>query len=121
MPSTIDSAPSAVTAPAASAIDQPRTHPMRPAAEQSTPRRLAARTSPARSALAEITVAHGQLEVVAARLALLATRPDVGPDRMDILDAAHLTHHALLCVQQARNHMEATTSNRPVSDDRPDT
>ena len=48
----------------------------------------------------------------------MATRPDLGPDRMDILDAAHRTHLARLSVQQARTHMEATTSNHPVSDDR---
>jgi hypothetical protein len=65
--------------------------------------------------MAEITLAHGQLEVVAARLALMATRPDLGPDRMDILDAAHQTRRALLSVQQARNHIEATTSIHPVS------
>ena len=102
-------------APAAGAIDQPR---MRPAAGRSTPWRLAAPSSPPRSALAEITLAHGQLEVVAARLALMTTRSDLGPDRMDILDAAHQTHRAPLSMQQARNHIEATMSNHPVSDDR---
>jgi hypothetical protein len=115
MPPTIATAPSAVSAPAAGAIDQPR---MRPAAGRSTPWRLAAPSSPPRSALAEITLAHGQLEVVAARLALMTTRSDLGPDRMDILDAAHQTHRALLSMQQARNNIEATMSNHPVSDDR---
>ena len=58
--------------------------------------------------------------MVAARLALMATRPDLGPDHMDILDAAHQTRRALLSVYQARTHIEATMSSDPPSDDRPD-
>jgi hypothetical protein len=74
--------------------------------------------APARSPLAEITLAHGQLEVVAARLALMATRPDLGPNYMDVLDAAHQTRRALLSVHQARTDIEATTNSHPQSDNR---
>ena len=120
MRSTVDPATSAATPPAATAIDQLRARSMHPAARRGTPGKHAAAASPPRSPLAEITLAHGQLEVVAARLALMATRPDLGPNRMDILDAAHQTRRALLSVQQVRTHMEATTSSHTLSDNRPD-
>ncbi len=120
MLSTTDTPASAATPPAATAIDQPRTRPMHSAARRGTPGRHAAPATPPRSPLAEITLAHGQLEVVAARLALLVTRPDLGPDHMVILDADHQTRRALLSVHQARAHIEATTSGHPLRDDRPE-
>jgi hypothetical protein len=116
MTSTIETAPSVVTAPAASPTDEPRTNAISSTAERSAPGRVATGKAAPRSALAEITLAHGQLEVVAARLAVMVTRPDLGPDRMDILDAAHRTHQALLSVQQARDHIEAITSDHPISE-----
>jgi hypothetical protein len=69
-----------------------------------------------RSALAEVVLAHGQLEVVAARLTLLAAGPDLGANYADILDAAQQTQRALLSVRQARTHMEVTATGRRVSD-----
>ena len=120
MPSAIDTPPAAASPPAAVAIDQLRARSMHPAGRRAAPGKHATPGSPSRSPLAEITLAHGQLEVVAARLALMATRPDLGPDHMDILDAAHQTRRALLSVYQARTHIESTTSSDPLSDDRPD-
>jgi hypothetical protein len=120
MPSAIDTPPAAASPPGAVAIDQLRARSMHPAGRRATPGRHVAPGSPPRSLLAEITLAHGQLEVVAARLALMATRPDLGPDHMDVLDAAHQTRRALLSVSQARTHIEATTSSHPLRDDRPD-
>jgi hypothetical protein len=120
MPSAIDTPPAAASPPATVAIDQLRARSMHPAGRRATPGGRAAPGSPPRSPLAEITLAHGQLEVVAARLALMATRPDLGPDHMDILDAAHHARRALLSVCQARTHIEATTSSHPLRDDRRD-
>jgi hypothetical protein len=98
-------------------IDQsgprPSTH---PADGRETTGRPAPPISSPRSTLAEVVLAHGQLEVVAARLTLLAAGPDLGANYADILDAAQQTHRALLSVRQARTHMEARATGRPVSD-----
>jgi hypothetical protein len=76
--------------------------------------------SPTRSALAEITLAQGQLEVIVARLGLMATRPDFASSRVDILDAAHQTQRALLSVRHARSHVDATTLSHADSADQSD-
>ncbi len=111
-------APSAVAAPAVSAIGQPR---MRPASRRGTTSTRVEHLSPTRSALAEIVLAHGQLEVVAARLALLSARTDVSSSRMDILDAAHQTQRALVSVRHARTHIDdATSPDDPDTDDQSD-
>lgn len=107
MPTKIEMAP----------IDQSGRRPRTDLAdERGTRGRLALHVSSRRSALAEVVLAHGQLEVVAARLTLLAAGPDLGANYADILDAAQQTHRALLSVRQARTHMEETATGRPVSD-----
>ena len=98
-------------------VDQSRPRPStHPAHGRETPGRLAPHLSSPRSALAEVVLAHGQLEVVAARLTLLAAGPDLGANYADILDAAQQTQRALLSVRQARTHMEVAAANRPVSE-----
>jgi hypothetical protein len=106
MPTKVETAPIDQSGP------RPSTY---PADGRETTGRLTLISSP-RSALAEIVLVHGQLEVVAARLTLLAAGPDLGANYADIVDAAQQTQRALLSVRQARIHIEVAATNRPVSE-----
>ena len=114
MPASLDTVPVPVTAPTAVDVDELRPQPPHTADRCGTTGRSAPYTLPTRSALAEVTVLHGQLEVVAARLALMTARPDLRSNEMDLLDAAQQVRRALLFVHQAQLEIEATAASPPV-------